>query len=523
MSSENELTEVTRRVLSLHGENIKKVKKLIKTVKRYLKLEKLTECNRGEIKRLYDVYKADYKLMETSSSIGNAREPPPCNISASTGPCPQPVQSTTKSFTSLHSQSLESPTKQLNTSPEEEMPNDEIELISEQRLRVVRVGMSDMQEERLRNSPNLQLINKTSKLIQGTPEKTQRRKQEDILMGRQWLREEAKVSSVKPEGTPEMAQRLKQQEVFLSQEPPQVETNVPPIKEWWVKSKKLRNNFPLHKTPPGKPRPGDASSLNESSPKLILRKPPKRNVKASKTNFLKTALRSSGLPKKRRLINQGSRQDLPHTKHVKKDNPSLQNRDRTRSWNDPQDHRHSPQSHSDHRSRKQQTYNNRNKFIRDQPPLSTKRDLKSHKRDKRISTGEEQSTVLPWRQENYISGSVSSQQPGKSFLKPSGQRPTEKNVLLGIKPSLDQKLNSGETQKLDYGLSSLLKDQDMTAKKEILRYAINSFVHNFENIIPSLQVQKKYLVDLCTNEFLKSFGKLYDVLKMHGLLKAKPD
>jgi len=482
-SDSNLIKTTTRKVLLLHGQKINKVKKLAKTVKRYLKLEKLTKRDKCEIKRQFDDYKSNSKLIKISSTVGNSKEPRPTDISATNVTSLKAVQSMIKCVPSEQVLSSEILVKDPDPSLAYTKPHSEVEIVLEPALGV---GDGDIKEQELGGSHKL-LIEEGPKYILGTPGQRQRLNQKMHTIGQELQQEEARS---------------------------------PLVKEVQIKSIKPSSNYPSHKAPPSKP-PSVDNSLTDLPPQRVQRKPPKRHSQARKTQLLNKRSRSSSNSKKRKC-DQGSHQNFRPTKRAKKDYPGSLPRNRSRSLYEQRDHRNRPQSRSDYRQRRKHTYKNPNDLNEDRPRLKTKKDITGDRRGELIRTVKEESNILPWRHDNYISRSVSPQQPGQNFSKLSGQRPLKEIVPESNKPSISggcETLSSGEPQNLVHSFSPRQKDRDMTARKEILRYAIDSFVHRFESNIPSLQLQKKYLASLCSDEFLRSLHTLNDLLRKHSIWK----
>jgi len=484
MGSNYKLIEVTKEVLRQHGQNIKKVKKLTKTVKRYLKLEKLTVNDTSEIKRQFDFYKANSELIMNSEAVGHSNELPPSDISTSTVQGVNAVQSMTRSVPSGQVLGSKISTQQpkLTQSQVKALPTPEIVL-------KLANGVWDRDMKEQEQVSSTQLIKVSSKDILRIPEERPRLDQNKGLIGQAPRREESRI----------------------------------PLVHNQIKSIFPRNNYPSHKTPTSKPPRSIKKSLN--TPKLVQRKPPKRHVKIRRTQCLNTRSRSSSIPKKRRLSDEGNHQKLRHAKRLKLGYPSSALKKSRRSLNELRANRKKPVSRSDHRQRRKRNYKNQNpnELNEDRPLFKTKKHTAGDGRAKLSGGGEEQN-ILPWRNDNLVGRLVSPKEPGRNLSKHSGQRSLKEIAPESSSiPSISgayEKLNFGETQNLGHSFSPRQKDRDMTAKKEILRYAVNSFVHKFESNIPNSQHQKMYLASLCSDEFLKSLHKLNDLLRVNNIWKV---
>merc|ERR1711920_866905 len=115
----------------------------------------------------------------------------------------------------------------------------------------------------------------------------------------------------------------------------------------------------------------------------------------------------------------------------------------------------------------------------DRPFSKTKKDITEDGSVKlTTATGRAEPNILSWRNDNYLSRPVSPQEPARNFSKHSGQRPIREIIPESNKPLISGecvKLNLDETQNSGHILLSRRKGRDLTAKKEILRYAMNSF------------------------------------------------
>jgi len=257
-------------------------------------------------------------------------------------------------------------------------------------------------------------------------------------------------------------------------------------------------------------------------PQLVQRKSPKCHVQIRRTQCLNTRSRSSSISKKRRLSDEANHQKFRHAKRLKLGYQSSAFRKSSRSSNELRAHRKKPVTRKDHRQRRKRNYKNPTELKEDRPLFKTKKHIAGDGRAKLSGGGEEQN-ILPWRNDNLEGRLVSPQEPGRNLSKHSGQRSLKEIAPASNKPTISgecEKLNFGETQNLGHSFSPRQKDRDMTAKKEILRYAITSFVHKFESNIPNSQRQKMYLASLCSDEFLKSLHKLNDLLRVYNIWKV---
>merc|ERR550534_1523967 len=314
---------------------------------------------------------------------------------------------------------------------------------------------------------------------------------------------------------------LYQKKYLMGQAPRRDEARIPNGHKQ-IKSVFPRNNYPSHKAPPSKPPRNVKVSLTDHAPQRVQRKPHEPNLKTRKTQCLKTRSRSSSISKKRRLSDQGNYQKFRHTKGVKQGYQNPVPRKRSRSSNERRDHRKRPVSQSDRRQKRKRNYKNPKKLKEDRPLFKTEKHITGDGWAK-LTTGGEEPHILTWRNNNYVSGPVSPQEPVRNFSKHYGQRPIKETISESNKPSLSGecvKLNLDETQNQGHIFLSGRKDQDMNAKKEILKHAMISFVHKFESNIPSPQNQKMYLASLCSDEFLKSLHKLNDILRMYNFWKV---